>query len=251
MKEISFTVADDVDINGIRRCLFRYFELQEMFGGIEQYGSNIESKKSQFNQDLFVLCSLNFKHKGFFVEAGACDGIMNSNSFLLEKKFDWQGILVEPVKSFHDALFMNRSCHIETSVVYNESGLNLDFSEANEKDLSTLTRFQNSDNLSYRRDNSKNVILNSISLIDLLKKYNAPRIIDYLSLDTEGSEFDILQSFDFNQYKFRVITIEHNNEPQKQEKIFHLLTKQGYSRVYKELSKVDDWYLSKNLVSSA
>ncbi len=84
MKEISFTVADDVDINGIRRCLFRYFELQEMFGGIEQYGSNIESKKSQFNQD-FVLCSLNFKHKGFFVEAGACDGIMNSNSFLLEK----------------------------------------------------------------------------------------------------------------------------------------------------------------------
>ncbi len=248
MKEVILKVSDDADINAVHRSFLQYFELQHMIGGIQHYGSNIESKKSQFNQDLFVLFSLDFKHKGFFVEAGACDGVYCSNSFLLEKKFQWQGILVEPVKYFHNALFMNRSCHIETAAIFNESGLNLEFSEAGEKDLSTLTEFQSLDNLSSRRASSETYYVATISLIDLLKKYNAPRIIDYLSLDTEGSESRILQSFDFDQYKFRIITVEHNNATEKQEEIFHLLSKHGYSRVYQGLSNVDDWYLNKNVL---
>ena len=45
----------------------------------------------QLRQDLFVINELNFKKKGFFCEFGACDGIELSNSYLLEKKFNWQG----------------------------------------------------------------------------------------------------------------------------------------------------------------
>ena len=61
----------------------------------------------------------------------------------------------------------------------------------------------------------------TISLLDLLDIHNAPKFIDYLSIDTEGSEYEILNAFDFNKYKFRVITCEHNFTPMR-EKIYKL-----------------------------
>ena len=82
----------------------------------------------------------------------------------------------------------------------------------------------------------------TISLVDLLKKYNAPKHIDYLSIDTEGSEFDILENFDFNTYSFSVITCEHNYTPMR-DKIYDLLTSKGYERKLTEVSRWDDWYI--------
>ena len=76
----------------------------------------------------------------------------------------------------------------------------------------------------------------------MLEKYNAPSLIDYLSIDTEGNEFDILLSHDFSKYNFSVITVEHNYTEQR-EKIHKLLSKNGYLRKYKELSMQDDWYI--------
>jgi len=76
----------------------------------------------------------------------------------------------------------------------------------------------------------------------MLEKNNAPSLIDYLSIDTEGSEFDILSSHDFSKYNFSVITVEHNYTEQR-EKIHQLLSKKGYLRKYKELSMQDDWYI--------
>jgi hypothetical protein len=81
----------------------------------------------------------------------------------------------------------------------------------------------------------------TISLKDLLEKYRAPDEIDYLSIDTEGSELEILSSFDFDRYQFKVITCEHNFTRMR-EKIFSLLTEHGYVRKYIGFSKWDDWY---------
>ncbi len=82
----------------------------------------------------------------------------------------------------------------------------------------------------------------TISLRDLLTKYNAPRRIDYISIDTEGSEFEILSPFDFDEYEFGVLTIEHNFGPHR-DKIFRLLTRAGYMRKFENLSGLDDWYV--------
>jgi len=81
----------------------------------------------------------------------------------------------------------------------------------------------------------------TISLNDLCKKYNAPAQIDYLSIDTEGSELEILSHHNFNAYTFKVITVEHNYSKNR-EKIFELLTSKGYLRKYEQLSQTDDWY---------
>ena len=71
-----------------------------------------------------------------------------------------------------------------------------------------------------------------------------PKKIDYMSIDTEGSEFEILNSFDFNEYDIKVITCEHNYTEMR-EKIYALLSKNGYIRKHSEYSMFDDWYVKR------
>ena len=67
-------------------------------------------------------------------------------------------------------------------------------------------------------------------------------MVDYISIDTEGSEYDILSAVDFDRWSFRVMTVEHNHEPQR-EQVFDLLTSKGYTRVCQDVSRFDDWYV--------
>ena len=206
--------------------------------------SYIASKcKSQIGQDMFVLINSNFKNNGYFVEFGATDGIELSNSYILEKEFGWNGILAEPATIWHESLLKNRSCHIETQCVWSSSGETLTFNETNFPVLSTIDIFSNHDELhKHSRENGKKYQVKTISLLDMLNKYSAPKIIDFLSIDTEGSEYQILTNFDFDRYEFKLITCEHNFS-QDREKIYDLLTSKGYQRVETEKSKFDDWYI--------
>lgn len=79
---------------------------------ISKYFLDIPFSKSQLYQDLVILNYLNYKKKGFFVEIGAHNGIYASNTYLLEKKYLWDGILVEPAKVFHKDLYKNRNSKI-------------------------------------------------------------------------------------------------------------------------------------------
>jgi FkbM family methyltransferase len=203
---------------------------------------NYFKSKSQLRQDLFVLSHLKFKRDGFFVEFGATNGVDLSNTYLLEKEFGWKGILAEPAIIWHKDLRMNRSCLIEDSCVWSNTGEELIFTESQDPELSTLTKLKLKDSLRYKRLTSKEYLIRTISLTDLLRKFQAPSVIDYLSIDTEGSEYEILKSFDFQNYKFQVITCEHNFS-QDRNKVYSLLSKNGYKRVYEDLSNFDDWYV--------
>ena len=80
-----------------------------------KYIENLTHSKAQLRQDLFVLNELNYKRNGFFVEFGATNGVDLSNTYLLENKFDWEGILSEPAKVWHEDLVNNRKCKINKS----------------------------------------------------------------------------------------------------------------------------------------
>ena len=80
--------------------------------------------------------------------------------------------------------------------------------------------------------------MTAISLNDFLEQHNAPREIDYLSIDTEGSEFEILEDFPFEQWNIRLLTIEHNFT-QRRADIRALLERQGYRCTEQQW---DDWY---------
>ena len=110
--------------------------------------------------------------------------------------------------------------------------------------LSTITSYEKSDNHANARDKGNAYKVKTISLTDLLSFHNAPSDIDYLSIDTEGSEYDILESHDFNKYSFKIITCEHNFTSRRNE-IFRLLLSKGYERKYlrNDKSDFDDWYV--------
>ncbi len=199
--------------------------------------------KSQLGQDIFCLLTNSYKRGGFFVEFGATNGVDLSNTYLLEKKFNWTGILAEPAAIWHDDLKRHRTALIDLDCVWSSSGQQLEFETTKEvAEFSTISAFSGSDRHASKRKNSERSTVNTISLMDLLAKYSAPNLIEYLSVDTEGSELEILSSFDFSKYSFEAITVEHNYTPAR-EKIHTLLQANGYRRVFERLSKWDDWYI--------
>ena len=202
----------------------------------------LASSKSQIFQDLFVLSQLGFRRNGYFVEFGATNGIDLSNSCLLEKEYGWNGVLAEPARCWHEALRKNRSSVVDTRCVWGTSGEWLDFNEVEGAELSTINSYSNSDHHAKARARGLLYKVETVSLNDLLIQHGAPQLIDYLSIDTEGSEFDILSKLDYNKFNFRVITAEHNYGPGR-EKLLKLLESHKYRRVLPDFSRFEDWYL--------
>ena len=181
---------------------------------------------------------------GYFVEFGATNGIDISNTYLLEKDFAWKGILAEPAKAWESDLRNNRSrAVIETSCLWSDSNSILKFAETENLEFSKSVIMYEEEIDKQSMKTIETYDVRTISLLDLLRKYHAPRHVDYLSIDTEGSEYEILNAFDFTEYSFGVITVEHNYTPQR-ELIFELLSRNGYKRIYTEISRFDDWYVS-------
>lgn len=216
---------------------------------VQRNGGDASNIKSQIGQDVFSLFSLNWKRNGFFVEFGATNGVDLSNTFLLEKDFGWKGILAEPAKIWHKDLLINRSASIDFECVWSKSGDIVNFTSTPEAEFSSITSFKNKDFYILSRNKGDVYPVKTISLNDLLKRHNAPQKIDYLSIDTEGSELEILEAFDFNYYSVSVITCEHNFSSQR-DNLHNILSAQGFIRIFEGFSRWDDWYINPRNISN-
>ena len=200
------------------------------------------SPYSQINQDLDVLEYLNYNKNGYFIDIGATDGIAGSNSYLLEKEYGWNGICIEPQNDFYNKLIKNRSCHTDNSLLFSKKGKEFDFSNA--KELGGITEYI-SDMYKYAKE-SEQVKKISETLNNILIKYNAPYNIDYMSLDTEGTELEILKGIDFDTYTFSILNVEHNSIEPARTNIRNFLENKNY-KFYKENDDgrivVDDFYI--------
>uniref|UniRef100_A0A6C0HMY1 Methyltransferase FkbM domain-containing protein n=1 Tax=viral metagenome TaxID=1070528 RepID=A0A6C0HMY1_9ZZZZ len=205
------------------------------------------SSISQINQDIQVLSFYNRKHSGYFIEIGASDGIEISNTYLMERDYKWKGICVEPIPYHYEKLVINRPNSIcINNAIYSETGLKLEFDIAMEpigdKFGDGLSGLQKHIDCHKRKvdANKKTIIVETLSINDMLLKCDAPRFIDYLSLDTEGSEYEILKAFDFNKYTIGLIDVEHNFVEPRRSHIKNLLVSKGY--VYLGENHADDMY---------
>lgn len=202
--------------------------------------------QSQLGQDIEVLKFYDNKYDGFFVEIGASDGINLSNTYLLESQYKWKGICCEVIPKNFEKLIKNRPnsiCYNEA--VYNNTGLTVTFYISNKNNL--LSGIANYiDRHKSTVDSNKTCIrVQTISLLDVLNNANAPSFIEYMSLDTEGSEFEILKNFDFEKYTFGLIDVEHNFVEPRRSEIKNLLLSKGY--LYKGENKWDDMYKHKSV----
>jgi FkbM family methyltransferase len=204
-----------------------------------------ELSKSQLGQDILAVASKPLGEKGFFVEFGATNGIDLSNTWILEKHFGWTGIVCEPSKEWHPSLTANRSCAKDFRCVYPGEPKLVNFSQTTLGELSTVSKFRKLDGNSVLRKIKAEYQVETVSLEGLLERHHAPNYIDFLSIDTEGSEYEILQDFNFKDYSFGLICVEHNYTKNR-EKLFSLLSSKGYRRIHVELSEFDDWYVPNN-----
>jgi FkbM family methyltransferase len=198
--------------------------------------------KSQLQQDLNVINYYNHKRRGYFVEIGASDGIKLSNTYLLETQFNWKGICVEPILSTYSQLKINRPNSIcIDKAVYNRSDMLVDFFISKDDELYSGIADHLTSHKAMVENNKIWEKTKTITLLDLLNQAKAPKFIEYLSLDTEGSEYEILKAFDFSKYEFGIIDVEHNYiEPQRSQ-IRDLLEGNGY--VFNGENHWDDNYV--------
>lgn len=195
---------------------------------------------SQLGQDLWVLERTGYKTGGFFVEFGATDGVLLSNTWLLEQHFGWRGLCAEPNPRFYRQLQSNRTCRVSDACIGARSGIEVAFilSDA----YGGIAAYAHDDQHGAKREAYRAaghvVTLETLSLNDFLNQHQAPREIDYISIDTEGSEYEILSTFPFDHWQVRLFSIEHNFGEQRKH-IRRLMERNGY--VCTE-AQWDDWY---------
>jgi FkbM family methyltransferase len=216
----------------------------------------IENFQSQIYQDIFASFIVGDKYDKTFIEFGATDGLDISNSYTLESSFNWKGVLSEPSPQWHEALKKNRkNSKIITKCIWKESGKKLDFFMSDFGSLSTIKDFVESDKISIptnteiRLKSGKTISVETISLNDVIKEYFNSICPSYISIDTEGSEYEILKAFDLDNFRPKVFTIEHNHTENETKIDEHLITN-GYVRIFRKLTTFDAWYIPYEILKS-
>jgi hypothetical protein len=142
--------------------------------GLKKYSEKIYSQYYEDGMIREALESVNSINEGFFVDVGSWDGVYLSNTYILIRDFGFKGICIESNEEKHNQAVEN----------FQNMGITC---------INTL--------LSTEKDNSLDYILN---------KNNCPKDFDFLSIDTEGSELQILNNIDFDKYQIKVICVENN-----------------------------------------
>ena len=162
------------------------------------------------------------KTNGIFIDLATYEWKQGSNTWPLEYFFNWSGICVEPNSNYFRGILENRKCTLVTNPVYSVSNRQIQFHLAG--GLGGIVE-AGMDNARARR-HVKTMVTTTLS--DILEHIVPPPnkktgTIDYLSLDVEGGEYQVLSQFNFTKWSFKVLTIERPNDA-----LHALLIKHGY-----------------------
>lgn len=240
----------------LRQAFNKSFLVDEKKILLEKFIDHFRNKKnikSQLYQDVFASFIIGNKFDKTFLEFGATNGLDLSNTFMLESSFGWKGVLSEPSPQWHTALKVNRkNSNIITKCIWKESNKKLDFFESDAGEYSTLNDYLENDiksmpgNTKLRKKSGRLIKVETISLNDVIKNHFQNKAPSYISIDTEGSEFEILNFFDFEKFKPILFTIEHNYT-KSQIDIDNLMLSKNYIRVFREITAFDAWYVLKEV----
>ena len=190
--------------------------LREKIWRCEKYFFWNEKFFSQAGQDK-IIKNYFFQNKknGFFIEIGAYDGIIGSNCYHFEKFLNWEGIAIEPSQIQYDKLKNNRTCKTINKAISNDKK-DVEFLEV----IEGLTQMSGINNENYtaieaiKKSEKSKTKISKITTTTFDEEITSNTEIDYLSIDIEGGELDLLKSIDFNKYSIKIVSVE-NNVPDK------------------------------------
>jgi FkbM family methyltransferase len=220
---------------------------KNLFGKSKKYYSQYQQDKI-LNQTIFR----NRRH-GVFCDVGAFDGITMSNTYFFEKTLCWNGICVEPLPQLFHQLQKARRCICINACAYNERRT-VEF-QANEGYGIGLSGIIQSYHESHRErirkeqelyKGTKRILkLQTLLLQDLFDEF-ACTTVDYLTIDTEGSELEVLQGIDFRKVHINVAEVENNYpDSPKTKKLFDLLEDNNF--VFFKTIAMDSVFVNKDL----
>ena len=198
---------------------------------------------SQDNQDKYLETYIFKGYKnGFYVDVGAHDGISINNTLYFEKNNNWRGINIEPIKKVFDKLVINRPNNINLNcAVCNNDGetdflCNIGYTEMisgikDNFDIRHLHRLQR-ENIQY--GSITEVIKVETKKLETILHDNDISHINYLSIDVEGAEFEVIKSIHFDKVFIDVIGFE-NNYNNVSVPIVEYLQNKGFVIIHKSL----------------
>ncbi len=207
--------------------------------------------KSQYKQDYFLdRIVFNKKSNGFFVDIGAHDGVTYSNSYFFEKNRNWRGVCIEPNPNVYKKLEKNRSS-VNYNVCIGDKNAIVEFTqvEGYSEMLSGVTKEYHQNHL--KRLNTEisesggsiNIIKSKMIRFDNIKDIKNKKI-DFISIDTEGNELNIIKAIDFNEVDITCIVVENNY---KNNEIENILLNYNF-KLFTKLT-TDDVFLNKNYLT--
>lgn len=190
-----------------------------------------------------------FKSPGFFLEIGCWDGELISQTAWLERERGWKGLCVDPFPRN----FEKRICRV-CDMAVSADGRPREFIKVSTDrrdggDVSYFSGFKDTIQthwpLIFEHCNYEMIGIVTITIDQLYRKYCLPLYIEFLSVDTEGSELEIFQSIDFDKYSFGLIVFEHNENMTVKNGVGDILLKHGYKLL--DSMRVDDVYINEEM----
>ena len=154
--------------------------------------------------------------KGVFIEAGAHNGISESNTYYLEKIKGWKGLLVEPIEGNYKACLKNRANSRIFNCALVSSHYDKDFITLQYGGLMSFVKDVHADKNSYEQrmnaiekyhTDPVEIEVEARTLTSLLDECSFDQV-DFLSLDVEGYEIEVLQGLDLSVYRPNFLLIE-------------------------------------------
>lgn len=190
---------------------------------------------SQYGQDKFVVEQiLDYRRDGVFVDIGAHDGATFSNTLFIEEQLGWAGIAVEPSRTTFESLQQRRECTVENICVSDREGMVPFLEIAGDVEADMLSGITDLYDDRHAERVKRTVAAHAaeatlrevpcVTLNSLARKHSLEHI-DFLSIDTEGGELEILEAVDWNSLSISVICVENNY---KSHSFMRLLRPRGY-----------------------
>ncbi len=208
--------------------------------------ANAESQSyGQFGEDRILQEIFGDRAQGYCVEIGAYDGRTGSASYLFEKR-GWHCLLVEPIPALAQKIRKQRACSVVNCAVSDKEGTASFFIAENVEEMSTLDLTP--DRLEWIEQVGgavKEITVRTATLDSLLAEAAFPEI-QFITIDVEGHEMEVLEGFTLEAHRPRIVIIEDNStsdDPRARggdPRVGRHMAEHGY--VHFRRTGVNEWY---------